>query len=67
MGEQRPDPFGGPRPFVGAVDVAKWLEGDGTAAPHIVGAILAAQPERFDRLPASGAAVMAYIRAFAGA
>ena len=28
---------------------------------------LAAQPERFDRLPASGAAVMAYIREFAGA
>src|SRR3546814_20016355 len=44
MGEQRPDPFGGPRPFVGAVDVAKWLEGDGPAAPHIVGAIFAAQP-----------------------
>jgi threonine synthase len=30
-------------------------------------AALAGKPERFDRLPADQAAVMAYIRAFAGA
>src|SRR3546814_4052486 len=42
MGKQRADPFGGPRPFVSAVDMAQRLEGNGIAALIV----LAAKPER---------------------